>query len=109
MPTVALDENDLGGEIREDIQTVHARRLTTPSSPDERRRPCRSRPSILLSAAMDVEPGKDAIFNELYNDDHIRLPRQVPGIVSVARFKAEELTLVIGGERRTIVVDNEPA
>jgi hypothetical protein len=53
----------------------------------------------LLSAAMDVEPGKGAIFNELYNDDHIRLLRQVPGVVS----------LVIGGERRTIVVDNEPA
>jgi hypothetical protein len=63
----------------------------------------------LLSAAMDVEPGKDAIFNELYNDDHIRLLRQVPGVVSVARFKTEELTLVIGGGRRTIVVDNEPA
>ena len=63
----------------------------------------------LLSAAMDVEPGKDAIFNELYNDDHIRLLRQVPGVVSVARFKTEELTLVIGGVRRTIVVDNEPA
>jgi hypothetical protein len=63
----------------------------------------------LLSAAMDVEPGKDAIFNELYNDDHIRLLRQVPGVVSVARFKTEELKLVIGGERRTIVVDDEPA
>ncbi len=63
----------------------------------------------LLSAAMDVESGKDTIFNELYNDDHIRVLRQVPGVVSVARFKTEELTLVIGGERRTIVVDDEPA
>ena len=63
----------------------------------------------VLSAAMDVEPGKDAIFNELYDNDHIRLLRQVPGVVSVARFRTEQLTLVIGGERRTIVVDNEPA
>ena len=63
----------------------------------------------LLSAAMDVEPGREAIFNELYDQDHIRLLRQVPGVVSVARFKTEELTLVIGGVRRTIVVDNEPA
>ena len=63
----------------------------------------------VLSAAMDVEPGKDAIFNEVYDNDHIRLLRQVPGVVSVARFRTEQLTLVIGGERRTIVVDNEPA
>jgi hypothetical protein len=34
----------------------------------------------VLSAPMDVEPGKDAIFNELYSNDHIRLLRQVPGV-----------------------------
>jgi hypothetical protein len=32
----------------------------------------------------------------------------VPGVISVARFKTRELTMIIGGERRTIVVENEP-
>jgi hypothetical protein len=33
----------------------------------------------------------------------------VPGVVAVARFKRQELTMVIGGERKTIVIENEPA
>jgi hypothetical protein len=32
----------------------------------------------------------------------------VPGVVSVARFRTEPLTMSIGGERRTIVVEGEP-
>ncbi len=32
----------------------------------------------------------------------------VPGVIAVARFKREELTLSIGGERKRIVVENEP-
>ena len=33
---------------------------------------------------------------------------KVPGVVAVARFKKQEVTLVIGGERKTIVVEHEP-
>src|SRR5262245_31399265 len=76
---------------------------------DERRKAVPIHARYVLSAAMDVEPEKEAIFNELYDADHIRVLRQVPGVLSVARFKTEELTLVIGGERRRIAVDNEPA
>ena len=32
----------------------------------------------------------------------------VPGVVSVARVKKRELTLVLGGERKTIVIEGEP-
>ena len=62
----------------------------------------------VFSAAMDVEPAKDAIFNEVYDKEHIPMLLQVPGVISVARFKKQEVTLVIGGERKTIVVENEP-
>lgn len=62
----------------------------------------------VFSAAMDVEPGRDALFNEVYDAEHVPLLLKVPGVVSVARVKKQEVTLVIGGERKTIVVENEP-
>jgi hypothetical protein len=62
----------------------------------------------LFTAAMDVAPDKEALFHEVYDTEHVPLLLKVPGVLSVARFKTEELTMVIGGQRRTIVVENEP-
>lgn len=62
----------------------------------------------LFSAAMDVEPSREALFNDVYDNEHVPLLLTVPGIVSVARFKRQELTMIIGGERKRIVVDTEP-
>ncbi len=62
----------------------------------------------LFTAAMDVEPEREALFNEIYEAEHIPLLLAVPGVVSVARFKTQELIVIVGGERRTIVVENEP-
>ncbi|MCX5736647.1 MAG: hypothetical protein NTW68_20430 [candidate division NC10 bacterium] len=62
----------------------------------------------VFSAAMDVEPSREALFNEVYDKEHVPLLLKVPGVVAVARFKKQEVTLVIGGERKTILVENEP-
>ena len=62
----------------------------------------------LFSAAMDVEPSREALFNEVYDKEHVPLLLKVPGVVAVARFRKQEVTLVIGGERKTIVMENEP-
>jgi hypothetical protein len=62
----------------------------------------------LFSAAMDIEPAKEALFNEVYDTEHVPLLLAVPGVVSVARFKQQDLTMIIGGERRRIVVETEP-
>jgi hypothetical protein len=62
----------------------------------------------LFSAAMDVEPGKEALFNEVYDKEHVPLILSVPGVISAARFKSQPVTMILGGERRTIVMDNEP-
>jgi hypothetical protein len=59
-------------------------------------------------ASMDVEPDKEEIFNEVYDQEHVPMLQEVPGVISVARFKTQELTLVIGGQRKTIVLENEP-
>jgi hypothetical protein len=62
----------------------------------------------IFSAAMDVDPDKDALFNEVYDREHVPLLVKVPGVVSVARFKKREVVLIIGGERKKILVENEP-
>ena len=62
----------------------------------------------LFSAQMDVEPDKEAIFNEVYDREHVPLLLTVPGVVSVARFTTRELAMILGGERRTIDAANEP-
>jgi hypothetical protein len=64
--------------------------------------------SYLFTAAMDVAPEKEALFNEVYDVEHVPMLLAVPGVVSVARLKTQELTLMMGGQRRTIVVENEP-
>ena len=62
----------------------------------------------LFTAAMDVRPDKEALFHEVYDREHIPSLLAVPGVISVARFKVEPLRVSIGGEIKTIVVDNEP-
>jgi hypothetical protein len=62
----------------------------------------------IFSAAMDVQPDNESLFNEVYDAEHVPLLLKVPGVVAIARFKKQEVTLVIGGERKTIVVESEP-
>ena len=64
----------------------------------------------VFTASMDVSSEKEALFNEIYDTEHVPLLSAVPGVVSVARFKTQrELVLAIGGELRTIVVEeSEP-
>ena len=62
----------------------------------------------LFSAAMDVTPDKEALFNEVYDREHVPIITAVPGVISAARFKLRELTMIIGGERKTMIVENEP-
>ena len=62
----------------------------------------------LFSAAMDVEPSKEALFNEVYDTEHVPNLLKVPGVIAVARFRSGPVTLMLGGERRTIAVEGEP-
>ncbi|PYM62071.1 MAG: hypothetical protein DMD79_11420 [Candidatus Rokuibacteriota bacterium] len=62
----------------------------------------------LFSAAMDVRPDKEALFHEVYDQEHVPILLEVPGVVSVARFQTRFLTMVLGGQRKTIAVENEP-
>jgi hypothetical protein len=63
----------------------------------------------LFSAAMDVDPARESLFNEVYDKEHIPLLLRVPGVLSVARFRAEAVTMILGGERTTIPLKGEPS
>jgi hypothetical protein len=63
----------------------------------------------LFIASMDVEPDKEALFNEVYDEEHVPNLMKVPGVISVTRLTAEPLTMSIGGKRRSIVAEGEPA
>jgi len=62
----------------------------------------------LFSVSMDVEPEKEGIFNEVYDTEHVPLILSVPGVVAATRFKSEPVTMIIGGQRRTIAMSDEP-
>jgi hypothetical protein len=59
-------------------------------------------------ACMDVDPDKEDVFNEVYDQEHVPTLLKVPGVVSVTRFVNQPLTMVMAGERRTIEAPGEP-
>ena len=62
----------------------------------------------LFTASMDIDPDKEDLFNEVYDQEHVPLLLKVPGVVSVTRFESKPLTMVMAGERRSIGADGEP-
>lgn len=66
------------------------------------------RPTYLMIASMDVDPEHEALFNEVYDTEHVPFLTQVPGVLSIKRYQRQELTMNIGGTRQTIRHENEP-
>jgi hypothetical protein len=57
---------------------------------------------------MDVDPDKEALFNEVYDQEHAPALARVPGVISVARLKLDTLRISIGGETKTIASQGAP-
>ena len=62
----------------------------------------------LMIASMDVDKEHEAVFNEVYDQEHVPNLSKVPGVLGITRYKRETLTMNIGGERKTIEIPNEP-
>ena len=62
----------------------------------------------LFIASMDVDPDKEAIFNEVYDTEHVPMLLKVPGVLSATRTTTEPLAVVIGGKRNASVAEGEP-
>jgi len=57
----------------------------------------------IFVASMDVDPDKEALFNEVYDTEHIPNLLKVPGVHAAKRIKGKAFELSIGGSTRTIV------
>ena len=62
----------------------------------------------IFTASMDVDPDKEDLFNEVYDQEHVPMLLEVPGVLSVTRMKQAPLTLCIGGEEKTVDTSAEP-
>ena len=56
----------------------------------------------LFIVSMDVAKEKEALFNEVYDTEHVPLLLKVPGVRAVTRLKTEPAAFNIGGERKVL-------
>ena len=63
---------------------------------------------FLMIASMDVDAEHEAIFNEVYDQEHVPNLSKVPGVLGITRYKRGTLKMNIGGETKTIEIPNEP-
>ena len=62
----------------------------------------------LFMVSMDVVQEKEALFNEVYDTEHVPLLLTVPGVRAVSRMKTEPAAFNIGGERKVLDGRGEP-
>ena len=62
----------------------------------------------LFSAAMDVDPAQARLFNEVYDREHVPSLLTVPGVIAVSRYELQPLTMSIGGQLKSIVIEHAP-
>ena len=63
----------------------------------------------LFIVSMDVTAEKEALFNEVYDTEHVPLLLKVPGVKAVTRLKTEPAAFVIAGERKLLDGGSEPS
>jgi hypothetical protein len=59
----------------------------------------------LFLVSMDVEPEKEALFNEVYDTEHVPNLLKVPGVLSVTRLAGQDFALSIGGTEQHVTHD----
>jgi hypothetical protein len=54
--------------------------------------------SYLFFASMDIDPAHEALFNEVYDSEHVPLLSGVKGVTSIRRYESIPFDLSLGGE-----------
>jgi len=65
-------------------------------------------PRYFFVVSMDVDPAKEALFNEVYDTEHVPYLADVPGVLSVVRSTRKPLRMMLGGEAREMDPGDEP-
>ena len=60
----------------------------------------------LFVASMDVDADKDALFNEVYDTEHVPQLLKVPGVRAVTRVAAEPFKVNIGGTEKDMPAES---
>ena len=55
--------------------------------------------------AMDVQPDKEALFNEVYDLEHVPELLKVPGVLRVERSRLIDGEVLIGGQRKAMATE----
>ena len=62
----------------------------------------------IFIVSMDVVPEKEALFNEVYDRQHVPNLLKVPGVRSVTRLCTEPASFNIGGETKRLTGEGAP-
>ena len=62
----------------------------------------------IFIASMDVDPEHEALFNEVYDSEHVPYLLEVPGVRAVTRFKAQPFEVSMAGEIKQVEVGDAP-
>jgi hypothetical protein len=58
--------------------------------------------NYVFVASMDVDADKEALFNEVYDAEHVPNLLKVPGVHAVTRITGEPFAISIGGEEKRL-------
>ncbi|MDE2581791.1 MAG: hypothetical protein KGL52_09165 [Rhodospirillales bacterium] len=58
--------------------------------------------------SMDVSPEKEALFNEVYDQEHVPSLLKVPGVRAVTRLRTEPARFVLGGAAKELTGAGAP-
>jgi hypothetical protein len=62
----------------------------------------------VLIVSMDVTPEKEALFNEVYDREHLPILLKVPGVRAATRLRTEVASFLIGGEKKQLTGEGMP-
>ena len=51
----------------------------------------------LFVVSMDIDADKEALFNEVYDTEHVPLITQVPGVHGASRIQGQDFTMQLAG------------
>lgn len=64
---------------------------------------------FVFTASLDVVPAKEALFNEVYDTEHVPFLLEVPGVLAVTRVtNLPHPQMRIDGGVKTLTAENEP-
>ena len=63
----------------------------------------------VFTASLDVDPAREALFNEIYDAEHVPFLLKVPGVLAVTRATSEpSATMRIDGQTKALAAAGEP-